>query len=196
VVAVLLLAYISLNTLNTKGLGRGVPPGQPLPPFAVPLATSDLEGDANLASRAGQGARTAACAIRDPRALNLCALAGDHPVVIAFFSVKNDASVRQLDAMQAVSRREPATRFAAIALRGARAKVRDLVRGHAWTFPVGYDRSADIGARYGVPDLPAITFAYPGPVVARSTFRPLSETALDAEVRGIRKRPPPRRPAP
>lgn len=196
VVAVLLLAYISLNTLNTKGLGRGVPAGQPLPPFAVPLATSDLDGDANLAVRANQGARTPACGVRDPRAINSCALAGKLPVVVAFFSLKNDPSVRQLDVLQSVARREPQTRFVAIALRGDRKKLRELVRTHGWTFPVGYDRSADIGARYGVPDLPTITFAYPGPVVARSTFRPLDEGRLEADVRAIRQRPARGRPAP
>lgn len=196
VVAVLLLAYISLNTLNTPSLGRGVPAGQPLPPFAVPLATSDLDGDANLAARANQGARTPACGVRDPRAINSCTLAGKLPVVVAFFSLKNEPSVRQLDVLQRVARREQQTRFVAIALRGDRQKVRELVRAHGWSFPVGYDRHADIGARYGVPDLPAITFAYPGPVIARSTFKALDEGQLDAEVRAIRQRPPRGRPAP
>jgi hypothetical protein len=161
----------------------------------VPLATSNLDGDANLAARANQGARTPACGVRDPRAINLCTLAGDHPVVVAFFSVKDETSLRQLDVLQTVARREPGTRFVAIALRGDRGKLRELVQAHGWTFPVGYDRSADIGARYGVPDLPTITFAFPGPVVARSTFRPLDAARLEAEVRAIRRRPPRARPA-
>ena len=47
VAAVLALAYITLNTLGTDAPGsRGVPNGERLPPFAVPLALSNLEGDA------------------------------------------------------------------------------------------------------------------------------------------------------
>ena len=47
--AVLALAYITLNTLGTDAPGsRGVPNGEKLPPFAVPLALSNLEGDAQV----------------------------------------------------------------------------------------------------------------------------------------------------
>lgn len=197
VVAILAIAYISLNTLSTGGLGQGIPPGRPMAPFAVPLATSNLVGDANLAARTGGGAgrsgRTPACAVSDPRALTLCRAAGEHPFVLAFFSERDAASVRQLDVLQAVASRHPEARFAAVALKGDRERVRALVRKHHWSFPVGYDRGADVGAAYGVPTLPSLTFAHPGRIVAFSTFRLLDQAALDGRLRALSARPPPRR---
>lgn len=197
VAAILALAYISLNTLRTGGIGQGIPPGRPMPPFAVPLASSNLVGDANLATRSGSGAgrsgRTPACAVSDPRALSLCRAAGDHAFVLAFFSERDPASVRQLDALQAVAPRHPEARFAAVALKGDRDRVRALVRKHRWSFPVGYDRGADIGAAYGVPDLPALTFAHPGRIVAFSTVRPLDEAAIDGKLRALSAPPAARR---
>ncbi len=199
VVAVLALAYISLNTFKTGSLARGVAPGRPMPAFAVPLASSDLVGDANLAQRAGRGAghsgHTPACAVTDPRALNLCRAAGDHAFVLAFFSERDAPSVRQLDALQAVAPRHPEVRFAAVALRGDRDRVRALVRAHRWTFPVGYDRGAEIGAAYGVADLPALTFARPGRIVSVSTFRFSDPRALDSDLRMLTSPPPPPHPA-
>ncbi len=45
VVAVLVIAYVSVNSLRTQGPGsRGVQAGAVAPPFAAPLATGDLAG--------------------------------------------------------------------------------------------------------------------------------------------------------
>ena len=69
VVALLALAYITLNTLGTDAPGsRGVANGERLPPFAVPLAVSNLKGDAQVDP-------AKACRVRGPRVLNSCALA-------------------------------------------------------------------------------------------------------------------------
>ena len=78
VVVLLAIAYITLNTLRTEAPGsRGVAPGSQLPPFAAPLATSRLEGDANVATKPGSGDKGArpACAVRGPDIVNSCALA-------------------------------------------------------------------------------------------------------------------------
>ncbi|MEA2391884.1 MAG: hypothetical protein QOK31_1993 [Solirubrobacteraceae bacterium] len=193
VIAVLALAYISINTLRTPGLSRGVPAGQSLPPFAVPLVTGTLDGDANLAVRAGRGAgragHTPACSVTDPQALNICRTAGDAPLVLLFFSERNAPSVHQLDVAQLVSRRFPQVRFAAVALKGDRGKLRRLIASHRWTFPVGYDRSVDVAARYGIPSVPALTLAYPGRIVARSIFRGLEAGPLADQVSSILRRP-------
>jgi hypothetical protein len=194
VLVVLILGYISVNTLRTGSGARGLAPGRPLPAFAVPLVGSDLTGDANLAGRPGKGAgrtgRTPACEVTDPRALNICQVAGRRPVVVAFFSEKNDASIRQLDVMQAVSRRVPAVRYVAVALKGDRSRLRTLVERHGWTFPVGWDRQGDVAAVYFVPDLPALTFARPGRVVARAVFHAEDERMLESEVRALARPTP------
>ena len=57
VLVVLILAYIGFNTLrNSSGGSRGIAAGKHLPPFAVPLALSNLNGDANIATRPDEGA--------------------------------------------------------------------------------------------------------------------------------------------
>ncbi len=196
VVGVLLLVYIALNTLRTSGIGGGVPPGQIMPPFAVPLATSDLEGAANLAVRPGPGAgrsgRHPACAISDPRVLNLCAVAGRAPLVLAFATVEDAGSVAQLDAMKRVARASPDVRFAAVMTFGSRDATRRLVAARRWSFPVGYDRSGDVLAAYGVPAVPALTLAYRGRRVMREVFSTLDDARLSAAVRALRAGPPPR----
>ena len=68
VVAVLLIGYISVNTVRTRGVGSaGLRPGSALPQFAAPLATGPLpDGDVNVARKAGQGDAGArpACSVR------------------------------------------------------------------------------------------------------------------------------------
>jgi len=62
-VAVVVLAYISYNTLRTDAVSqRGPAAGAPLPPFAAPLSSSDADADANIATHANSGAEGA----RDP----------------------------------------------------------------------------------------------------------------------------------
>lgn len=195
VVAVLILAYISVNTLSNSGVSHGVPAGQPLPPFAVPLALGDLSGDANLATRDGNGAgksgRTPACSVADPRALNLCRVAGSDPLVLIFFSIEDSRSVSQIDVAQRVAARLPGVRFAAIALRGDRKSLRSLIVRHGWTLPVGYDRNGDIAARYGVPTVPTLAFAYAGRIAMGTTFHFIDEARLQPMAAALQRRPAP-----
>src|SRR5437660_12576729 len=75
VVALLVIALITVNTISTTPNGsRGVATGQPLPPFAVPLALGTLNGDADIATRPHQGSagNRAACTLRGPQILNVC----------------------------------------------------------------------------------------------------------------------------
>jgi hypothetical protein len=163
IVALLVLAYIAVNTLRTSGSGTEVGAGARLPPFSVPRLTSSLDGDANVATKPGRGAgasgRTPACAVADPRALNLCRLAAGHPLVLSFAADKDADTLRQLDAMQAVSRRLPGVRFIGVFLRGDRRQARRLARVHGWSFPLGWDRHGDVAAVYGVKALPITVLA-------------------------------------
>ena len=51
-----LLVVVGLNTLRTNGVSsRGPAAGTQIPPFAAPLVLSRVEGDVNLARKAGPG---------------------------------------------------------------------------------------------------------------------------------------------
>ena len=75
--ALLILVLITINTIVTKPNGvKGLAPGEQLPPFAVPLALGSLNGDADTATHADEGAagRVPACKERGPQILNVCQL--------------------------------------------------------------------------------------------------------------------------
>jgi hypothetical protein len=175
VLALVAVAYISLNSLRTEGPGsRGVPAGEPLPPFAVPLALSDLEGDANVSDRA--------CAARGPRVLNVCELAEQGPVVLAFFAEPSERCNDQIDVVDRVRPRFPDVRFAAVAIRGNRAELRRRVRERGWRLPVGHDPDGAVANAYAVAICPLITFAARGGEVASTAFGALDERELEARV--------------
>ena len=187
VLAVLAIAYITLNSIATEGTGsRGVPAGDALPPFAVPLALGRLEGDANVATvpdESGRGRRPA-CAVRGAQILNLCELVERGPLVLAFLGTRGGQCERQLDLVERV-RRRPASRgvrFAAVAIRGDRSRLRADIRRHGWRFPVGYDRDGLVANIYGVSVCPTITLAYPGGIAMRTTLGLVSEPALQRGV--------------
>ena len=190
VVGILVLAWISLNTLRTDSLKTGSQIGTKLPAFAVPRLASNLDGDANLAIKQGSGAgksgHVTACEVRDPRALNFCTFAAGHPVILVFASVQDSDSRKQLDAVTAIRKRFPDVRFAAILLRGSRDDARKDAREHGWAFPLGYDRHADVAAAYGVKSLPAIVFGNRRRRVAeRTLYRPLTAAQLAARARRL-----------
>src|SRR4051812_25849528 len=117
--AVVVLAVVTVNTLRTDAPGaRGLPPGARLPPFAAPLATSALEGDANLAVR-GAGGRPA-CAVRGADVVNSCALAERGPVVLSFVAVRPARCLDQLPVLDRAARARPGVQVAAVAIRGDR----------------------------------------------------------------------------
>jgi hypothetical protein len=180
VLVVAALAYITLNTLGTDKPGsRGVPDGKPLPPFAVPLATSSLTGDAQVDPKK-------ACAVRGGDILNSCQLAEKGPVVLAFFATRSKRCERQVDVLDRVRRRFPDVGFAAISVRGKRADVRALVRKRGWGLPVGYDHDGAVTNAYAVAICPTVTFARKGGTVTDTSFKLLGDAALAREVEGLR----------
>jgi hypothetical protein len=195
VVGLAVLVYISVNTLRTSGPGsRGLPAGDAMPPFAAPLATSGLIGDANVARRAHQGAAGArpACSVTDPRALNSCTLARRGPVVLAFLTESSGRCVAELDAMRAVAPHFPQVGFAAVAVRGDRGDLRKLVRRHGWRFPVAQDRDGAVANLYGVAVCPTVVFAYRGGRVMTTALGSEAATpaALERRVRALLARRP------
>jgi peroxiredoxin len=189
-----ILLYITYNTVTTPGTGsRGLERGVRMPPFAAPLVTSDLEGDANVARHADQGSAgtTPACDVTDPRALNSCALARDGPVVLAFLTESADRCVDALDAIEEVAPRHPEVGFAAVAIRGDRDELRTLTREHGWDFPVAQDRDGAVANLYGVAVCPTIVLAHRGGKVLRTDIGEQATTpaALERSVRELEDGP-------
>jgi hypothetical protein len=164
-----------------------VAPGHRLPPFAVPLAPSRLDGDANVATRPGQGqrGRRPACEVRGRDVLNICQQYAGGPVALAFVATGAGRCAVQLDRFERARARFPGVRFAAVAARTNRAKLRREIRRRGWRFPIGFDRDGAVFARYGIVDCPTIVFAYRGGIAMRTTFQPLGKAELDAQLRRL-----------
>src|SRR5206468_2976549 len=123
---------------------EGVPAGGQLHLFAAPLAVSTLDGDANLNPPCTP-------ARHDSRALNVCLLVKRGALVLGFFVTNSAQCEREVDAMQALSRRRSLRRvqFAAVAVNGSHAATAKAVRAHHWTIPVAYDADGAVGGVYG-----------------------------------------------
>ena len=188
VAVVLAIGYITLNTVRTDAPGsRGVGAGDPLPPFAAPLALSDLEGDANVAS-GDEGARPA-CEVRGPRILNSCELAERGPVVIAFVATRSEACARQIDVLERARSRFPDVGFAAVAIRGDRDDLRAVIRRRGWELPVAYDHDGAVANAYAVAICPTMTFAHRGGRVEGTSLAFVDDAALARRLERLRSGP-------
>lgn len=188
IAVVLALAYITLNTLRTDAPGsRGVQPGSPLPPFAAPLALSRLEGDANVATE--PNGERAACDVRGPEILNSCELAERGPVVLAFVATRSETCARQVDVLERVRERFPDVGFAAVAIRGDRDDLRDVIRRRGWGLPVAYDHDGAVANAYAVAICPTMTFAYRGGRVEGTSLSLLEGAPLRERIERLRRGP-------
>jgi len=164
VVGLVLLAFITLNTVLTAPRGAdGIAVGERVPPFAVPLATGNVVGDANIATRADDGSagRRPACTVRGVGLLNVCQLYERGPLVLALI-VDAGSCPGVLDDMQALAHTFPGVSMAAVAIKGERAAMRRLVISHRLGFPVGLDRDGVLAQLYKVSSCPQVSFVYPG----------------------------------
>jgi peroxiredoxin len=153
---------VSIYQFARNGVATtGVPPGQRLHVFAAPLANTTLVGDPNLSP-------PCTSARHDPRALNICLSLRRRPLVLAFFVVGSSDCERQVDALQQLSNRFPASevQFAAVAVNASRSDTAALIRSHHWTIPVAYDRDGAVGSLYGIAICPMAELAYRGGIVS------------------------------
>ncbi|HEY2718964.1 MAG TPA: redoxin domain-containing protein [Solirubrobacteraceae bacterium] len=162
--ALVILALITINTIVTKPNGvKGLAPGETVPPFAVPLALGTLNGDADTATHANDGGagRVPACQERGSQILNICELYEGAPVVLALF-VDGGSCPDVLGDMQALAPSFRGVRFAGVAIKGSRGKLRKLIRAHRLALPLGIDTDGALAALYKVGTCPQLTFILPG----------------------------------
>jgi hypothetical protein len=189
VVGVVVLAYITLNSLRTEGLDvKGLERGAELPPFAMPLATSASDGAANIATRPGNETegKVPACTVRGPEILNVCELSERGPVVLAFVVTRAESCERQVDVLDQVAARVPGVGFAAVAVRDDRDRLRRLIGERGWRVPVGYDRDGAVGNLYGLGLVcPLLTYAGRDGRVEKSELGFVDAPALEAAARAL-----------
>lgn len=188
VVFVIVVVVAGVNALRHSGGSlRGPAVGKVLPQFAAPLATSSLEGDANVKQRAGQsnqlGAQPA-CQVHLPGSITSCALARK-PLVLAVIVPGAKKCEGQLDVFQRMAAAHPRAQFAAVVSGGKHQKVADLTREHGWTFPVAVDRDLSVFNLYRVAVCPTTVFAYPGGKVQSTSIKPLSQAQVVAGLRAV-----------
>ena len=178
VIAFAVLAYILVNTVRTEGPGsRGLPAGSEMPAFAVPLALSGLEGDANISDRA--------CSVRGQDILNSCQLTERGPVVLGFFAEPSQRCDDQIDLLDRLRARFRDVQFAAVAIRGSRDDLRQRVRDHGWKLPVGYDHDGAVANEYAVAICPTITLARRGGTVLKTLLGSQDEAQLAPAIREL-----------
>jgi hypothetical protein len=200
-VGLLFAAVIVVAVLNEVGGGGGgtlgldeQPPRWPLPEFAVPAATGDLEGDANVAQddcAASQvpcpadARRTPACRVRETGAIRVCDLF-DRPSLISFWFSRGGDCVSQQDAVDAAfARYGERVRFLSLNIRDDRDTVRELVRERGWRMPVGYDRDGAVAGLYRVGGCPTFAYVYPGGTLHSASIGNLSAQQLGARIEGL-----------
>jgi hypothetical protein len=154
VLALAILIGITVNTIATKPNGAGgVVAGERVPPFAVPLATGNLKGDANVSTTG----KAPACTVRGAAILNICQLYEHGPVALALF-VDSGGCGDILGDMRSLSSSYPKVQMAAVAIRGDRGSVRSFMSSHGISFPIGIDDQGDLAALYKIATCPQITF--------------------------------------
>jgi thiol-disulfide isomerase/thioredoxin len=201
VIGLLFLALIVVGTVNTIGNRNGgvigldkVTKDLPLQEFAVPVATGNLEGDANVAQDNCETSvlpcpessrRTPACEINTPGAIRVCDYF-NRPLVISFWFTRGGDCEAQQDVVSAVSQRyRGRVNFLSIDVRDSRDTVRDLVREHGWTMPVGYDHDGAVSNTYRVGGCPTFIYAYPGGILEGASIGELDAAQLSDRVRNL-----------
>jgi hypothetical protein len=201
VVGLLFAALVVIALVNTRGGGDGTlgldryPHLWPLPEFAVPVAASELEGDANVAQDdcetsqvpcPAEARRVPACQVPGVDAIRVCDFF-DRPLVISFwFSKGGGTCVEQQDAVNAAYRRyRERVGFLSLNVRDDRGTVRDLIRERGWQMPVGYDHDGAVASLYRVGVCPTFAYVYPGGVLQSAGIGDLTATQLGVRVRGL-----------
>ena len=189
VVGILLLMGIGVLLITTAvpNSGHGVvgpKRGTTVRDFAAPLATGDLEGDANVRgakNRSKSAGRVPACEVRSEQVLNVCELR-KKPLVLTFLVTEGADCEPQVDRVERMRREFPGVNFAAVVSGNKRPDVERIARRRGWRLPVGVDRDGAVVNLYRVGVCPTTVFARAGGRVAKTRLGNLTERQLRAEV--------------
>jgi thiol-disulfide isomerase/thioredoxin len=190
-----LIVVVTLNTISSGGEGilglHEVSTDEPLAEFAVPVAASELEGDANIAQDDCETdqlpcprdrRRTPACRVQGRDVIRVCDFF-DRPLVISFWFSQGGDCENQQDVVSEVSRRyRGRVGFLSIDVRDSRDEVRDLVRERRWQMPVGYDHDGAVSTLYRVGGCPTFVYAYPGGILESASIGELDPAELSSRV--------------
>lgn len=179
IVAVLILVNTLRNTESgTVGIGP-VGIGEKVDPFAVPIATSELEGDANVDP-------DEACRVAGEDVLRICDYF-DRPLLISFwFTGGASECIDQQDVFDQVAERFSGRADAvSINVRDSRDRVRELVGERGWTVPVGHDTDGAVSNMYRVGGCPTFLFVRAGGVLERAEIGRTTVEELSSQVRSF-----------
>jgi hypothetical protein len=201
IVGLLFAAVILVAVIDRVGSGGGDtlglderPTRWPLPEFAVPLADSSLEGDANVAQDdcataqvpcPEEASRTPACRVDEPGSFRVCDLF-DRPSVISFWFSRGGDCVAQQDVVDDVYRRyRGRVAFLSLNVRDDRDTVRDLVIERGWEMPVGHDSDGAVASLYRVGGCPTFAYVYPGGTLQDAGVGILGAAGLEERIEAL-----------
>lgn len=179
-VVVVFAFFNMLKTTDSGTVGIGdVGIGDRAAPFAVPLAASDLDGDANIDP-------DQACSVEGQDVLRICDYF-NRPLVVSFWFTKGASScIDQQDVFEEVARRyRGEAGFVSIDIRDNRDRVRQLIEEHGWEVPVGYDRDGAVSNIYRIGVCPTFLFFRKGGVLERAEIGATDTARLGAQVRSL-----------
>ena len=178
VVLVALFNMLKTTESGTVGIGE-VGVGDTAAAFAVPIATSDLEGDANVDPEE-------ACDVEGSDVLRICDYF-NRPLVMSFWFTKGASScIDQQDIFDRVATRfGDQAGFVSINVRDDRDRVRELIEENRWKVTVGHDQDGAVSNMYRVGGCPTFLFFRQGGILDRAEIGSTTEEELSAQVRSL-----------
>ena len=180
----LIVALIALfNTLRTTESGivgfDDVDIGVKARPFAVPVALSDLRGDANVDP-------DKACSVEGSDVIRICDYFGK-PFLVSFWFTKGASGcLDQQDVFNEVARKyRRRAGFLSVNVRDDRDKVRDEIEERGWTVKVGHDEDGAVSNLYKVGGCPTILFYDRQGKLSKAVIEPSDAEQLGAQVRSF-----------
>ncbi|MEX0620030.1 MAG: hypothetical protein WD181_00425 [Solirubrobacterales bacterium] len=175
--------FILVNALrNTESGTVGIGPvgiGEKVDPFAVPIAVSDLEGDANVDP-------VEACRVTGEDVLRICDYF-DRPLLVSFwFTGGASECIDQQDVFEQVAERFKGRAGAiSINVRDDRRKVQDLVEERGWQVEVGHDTDGAVSNMYRIGGCPTFLFVRAGGVLEQAEIGRTTVEELSSQVRSF-----------
>lgn len=178
IVAAAVVNLLTSQESGTVGIGD-VGIGEKVAPFAVPIATSSLEGDANIDP-------DEACDVPGEDVLRICDYF-DRPMVISFwFTTAASACIDQQDVFETVAERfKGRVGMVSINVRDDRGRVRDLIEERGWKVTVGHDTDGAVSNIYRVGGCPTFLFVARGGVLERAEVGRTTVAKLSSQVRSL-----------